>query len=61
MVFQVFQGSRLIDATDIVLEFGQFQIAESAMSTDSVEIPAIDADRFIATVSAAGYTIAHIG
>ena len=61
MKIQVSKNGRPVDATDLIVKFGQFQIAESAMSTDSVEVPEIDTDRFISVVTEAGYTITHIG
>lgn len=60
MTFQVLQGNHPVAATELIVEFGQFQIAESTMSTDSVEVPAIDAERFILAVKEAGFTITSL-
>lgn len=60
MFFQVRTNDSLLSAEEIIVQFGQFQIAEATMSTDSVEVPAIDAERFILAVKEAGFAITNL-
>lgn len=59
MTLQIIRDGQAVDPQEVALCFRQFHIDESGCSTSSIEIPTIEADRFIAEAAKNGFTVVN--